>query len=511
MVLPYLLSMLTACDPHDAEVSGDYAIYFGAATSDNLERLRLQYDPPACEYEQSDPALPTEDEAKDGEEFIDPEGIFSDDCYEQRVAIEKEFQADWDLLPVDCRNLYSGSSSNPDLNPIELRASIIPGFEEDFEDLCCAEALDDDEDNDPDGDMLTTNDCTIIEPKYNTWLNDYAFYLHRGTINSWREEVLYTNEGDLQFTFHTQTPFGDFRVFWVIDPDFQPTECTDVDGESTLQEVDGDWVEGWSNTEEDDEGYTVFMVNAYAYQYSPADLDYWGFDEDWAAGYSGGKFGDEDLYGYAPDYIDYDQDAGKIVPLWVSTDDDGKVQGGYGSAGGEQYEELNCGDDFDPDDNCNRYADYADFNDMLRDNAINGGVTKDGDDVAPLETEFERLGRLPHDEFPWHLKVEDNGWRETLPGEGGEADGLDNWAAISPVYVRFKIDRDKLAAIEPGSLDVPIEGDFQLISSSTSSSNSQALIRASFKITNVQRDIWGYSPTLDTQKREENATPECGE
>ena len=516
MVVSPLLVLLAGCDPHDADITGDYAIYFGERTSDNLERLRLDYDPPSCEYVQSDPRT---DEAD-----IDFEGIFGDDCYQERVDQEKQFQKDWDLTPVDCRSLR-------DLNPIELRDTLIPGFEAEYEAQCCVESFDDgdgdydpdnsNKDNDPDGiliyppdengDSVSNDDCTVMAPIYNTWLNDYAYYLNRGTIESWREEVLYTNEGDLQFTFHTQTAFGDFRIFFVIDPDFQPTECTDVDGKATLQDVDGSWVDGWSAADADDDGYTVFMINAYAYQISPADGDYWFFDEDWSAGYTGGKFGDEDLYGYGEDYVDYDADKGVITPLWVATDDDGQVQGGYGNYGTEQYEELDCGDDFNPDDNCNRYSDYEDFAQMLRDNATNGGTTKDGDKVMPLETEFERLGRLPHDEFGWHIKIEDNSWRETAAGQGSEADGLDNWAALAPVYVRFKTDKDTLAAIEPGSLDSPIEGDFQLMSASTSSSNSQVLVRASFSINNVERDVWGYSPTLDSQKRDENNTAVCGE
>lgn len=514
MVLSSLL-FLAACDPHDAEITGDYAMYLSEATSDNLERLRLDYSPPACEFDQSDPRI---DEAD-----IKYAEIFTDACYQERVALEKQFQEDWDLTPVDCRDLS-------ELNAIELRDSILPGFEEEYEKQCCIESWDDEKgnydaensftDNDPDGvlfpldddgNLQNNNDCTLMEPKYNTWLNDYAFYLNRGKLETWREEVLLTTEGDLLFTAHTQTPFGDFRFFWVIDPKFQPIECVDVDGVSTLRPLDGDWVEGWSNTEPDDEGYTVYMVNAYGYQVSPANGDYWYFNKDWSAAYTGGKFGDEDLFGNGVNYTDYNQGAEVEVPFWVATNDAGEVEGGYGTYPDAQYEELDCGENFNADDECTNFTDYADFRQMVVDNMTNGGTDRSGDIVPPVETEFERLGRLPHDEFPWRVKVEDNSWRPTPEGQGSEATKFDNWVALAPVHIRFKTDRDTLAGLEPGSLDTPIEGDFQLMSASANSSNSQMLIRGEFTITNIERDIWGYSPTLDAQKREENETPVCGE
>jgi hypothetical protein len=500
MAPSFLLALLAGCDPHDATVSGTYAMYFGESTSDNIERLRLDYPPPPCAYEQTDPKI---DEAD-----IDYDKLFTDDCYLQKVEIEERFQKDWGLSVVDCRNLE-------DYNGIELRDAIVPGWEEEYKNYCCEEAFDDDDSNDPEGTIAPFvkdngeigsgfNDCTRRKPTYLGWLDDYSYYLNSGKLETYREEAVITAEGDLQLTFHVDTPFGDFRAVWVVDPDFQPTECTDVDGESTWQKIDGDWLEGWSIAEED-EGYTLFNLNAGTYQLNPSNTgDYWFFNKDWYGGAAAARFADEEFYLYSTDYADPE-----YTPLWVAVNDDGAVTGGYGNYGTEVFTELNC--DIDAGDSCHDYADYADFVQMLRDNMTTGGPDRDDNDVRPADMELENYGRLAHEEFGWHIKVEDNSWRPTAVGEGDRAEGFDGWAGLNPSWVRFEAEPDTIRALEPGSLDKPLKGEFQLYLSSLSTSASQLLVTGSFEITDIERDVWGYSPTLDEIKREENDTPECGE
>ena len=488
MALPFVLSLLVACDPHDATISGTYTTYFAESTSENILRLRESLSQPACEYVQSDPRTPKPD--------IDLEGIFSDECYAERVALEKEFQEKWELTPLDCRTLT-------DYNAIELRDAIIPGWDTEYEAQCCAESWDDDESNDPDGNMLTPEDCTVRQPPYLYWLTEHSFYVDNKPLDTWREEVVMTSEGDLQMTIHVNTRFGDYRVGWVIDPDFQPTECTEVDGKTTLQEIDGNWVEGWSNSNEEDEGYSTFFLNGGSIQINPSNTgDYWYLDEDWYAGYGFSRFGDETFYLYSTDYFDP-----AYTPLWVSTDDDGRVTGGYGNYGTEVFEELNCSGD---GDNCNGYADYADLVAMARDNFNNGGENQAGDYVAPVDEELERYGLVSRADQPFHVKVEDNSWRPTAPGEGGDAVGFDGWVGLNPAWVRFKATQDEMAALEVGSLDKPLEGEFQIYLFSLSTASVQ-IVNGSFKINNIQNDRWGFSPTLDDVKRAENATPACGE
>ncbi len=488
MALPFVLSLLVACDPHDAEISGTYTTYFAESTSENILRIRESLDQPACEYVQSDPRTPKPD--------IDEDAIFTDPCYAERVAVETDFQAEWDLTPLDCRNLS-------DYNAIELRAAIIPDWERQYEAQCCVESWDDDDSNDPDGNLLTFEDCTRRTPTYVSELADVGYYVDNKPLDTWREEVVMTSEGDIQMTIHVTTRFGDFRVGWVIDPDFQPTECTEVDGKTSLQEIDGNWIEGWSNSNEEDEGYTVFFLNGNSAQINPSSTDdYWILDEDWNAGYGFSRLGDETFYLYSTDYY-----FPSYTPFWVATNDDGQVTGGYGNFGTEIFEELNCSGD---GDNCNGFADYEDFVQMFRDNMNNGGENQAGDYVSPVDEELELYGLVSRDDQPFHMKVEDNSWRPTLPGEGGDAVGFDGWVGINPSWVRLKATQAEIAALEAGTLDKPLEGEFQVYLVSVSTASRQ-FVNGSFKINNIQTDRWGYAPTLDDVKRAENATPACGE
>ena len=503
MALPFFMAILAGCDPHDGSVNANYAMYFASATSDNILRTKAEEDPVTCSFEQSDPL------SKD----IDDTTIFTDDCWKQKVDAEKQYQEKWNLTPLDCRTFggdpYGGNS-------IRIRDGIVPGWETEYEAYCCEESYDADTSNDPDGDMLTPDDCTVRQPKYLDWLTSKSFYLNTGKVESWREEAVLTAEGDLQFTIHMDTPFGDARFGFVVDPNFQPTQCVDVDGVSTEQSLwgDGDWVAGWSGAEAD-AGYTVYNINAGTYQINPNNTgEYWIFDEDWqaAAGYS--RFADENAYIYSTDYADYtyDNDGNAVFdPYYVFRDDDGQVipDAGYGSYGGEHYEELNCGGD--GQDGCAQYKDYADFVEMLQDNFNNGGTDRDGNTVEPVDNELQNYGNLSQDDFNFHVRVEDNGWRQTLPGEGGDPQGLDGWSGVNPSYVRFKTTEEKLQAIEPGTLDSPLEGDFQLYLTSADTTGSVWFFSGSFTIETVERDTWGYSPELDVLKRDENSTPTCGE
>lgn len=506
MTLPFVLSLLVGCDPHDATVSGDFAMYFAQATSSNILRVKQDYDPVACDYSLTDPLDEALDDMEEGDFLAN---LFEeDDCWADHVAAEEQFQADYNLKPIDCRT-FDGAPYNG--NAVRIRDSLIPGWEEQYEDFCCAEAHDDDADNDPDGNIFTTDDCTVRRGRYSTFPTEKAFYLHTGNLDSYRQEALLTAEGDLQLTVHVTTQFGDMRFGWVIDPDFSPTECVeDENGKAVEQSLfeDGNWIDGWSQNDPD--GMTVYYLNAGAVQANPNKVDdYWYFHRTWSAGAGFSRFGDEDAYMFSTDYIDYALDeAGNysVNPMWVGTDDDGNVVSGYGNYGTEQYPELNCGDG----DSCARYDDYADFYQGMVDNFNNGGVTRDDEEVIAVDRELEELAGLPHDDFPFNVKMEDNSWRHTAEGAGTDASGFDGWVSANPNWVRFNWSREDLAAITTGTLSKPLKGDFQLYMYSSDNTGSVWFYRGEFEITKVAEDVWGYDE-LDEIKRAENETPECGE
>ncbi|MSQ03190.1 MAG: hypothetical protein EXR71_15085 [Myxococcales bacterium] len=497
MSLPLVLALLGGCDPHDATFQGTYAMYFAAATSSNMQRLRRDETAVQCEYTQKDPLA----------DDIDPEQIFADDCWAEKAKAEKAFQDAYDLTPFDCRTFGEPPYSD---NPVRIRDALLPGWDGQYEDFCCVEAHDDDPDNDPDGDVLTPDDCTVQQARYLNFFDDKAFYLNQGDVVTWREEALITSEGDLQLTLHMNTKFGDVRFGWVIKPGFQPTECVDIDGVATERNVfdDGNWVDGWSASYEEDAGYSVYMLNAGATQVNPSNTgDYWYFDRTWLAGASFSRFADEDAYMYTSDYADYS--AAGNAPLWVGVDDDGHTVSGYGVGdgyGSEQYPELNCGKD---GDSCNT-SDYADFVQLLKDNFNTGGVDNADVSYAPVQDELANYAGLSRDDFPFTIKIEDNSWRTTAAGEGTSAEGFDNWSSINPGWVRLKGTRAELEALEPGTLDAPLVGDFQVMFYSSDSSGSVWAMNGSFEISKIGEDVWGADTGLDELKRIENETPECG-
>lgn len=493
MAVPFVLTLLLACDPHDAEVNASYAVYLGEGTSPNVIYLRSSQVTKPCAYE------------KTGEE------VFDDDCYAKQVKEEEAFAKKLGATALDCRNLQGST-------PGELRDARLKGF--DYEANCCEESLDDDGANDPDGSELTEDDCTPISPVYFDWLDDNAYYVVTGKADSndadtYREEVVLTSEGDLQMTVHTHTTFGDFRFGWVIDPKFQPQTCTeDENGKTTLEDVDGDWIAGWSGAA-DSEGWTTVMLNTGASQQNPSALadTPWYFDDSWDAGVAFGRMENEEFYQttFPTDYADTHAataDAPYGIPLWVGQNDDGSINRtvGYGSlqgfSGDYTFDKFDCLND------CNGYTDYADFYAAVHGRVIDGGKSG-GKTIYPFNDEFERYGQVSQKDVPVTIQVEDNSWRPAETDAIDHPEGLNGWVGIAPSYVRFKGDV-KLADLKAGKLDKPLEGEFQLYRASVSTS-SKMMIHGSFTINNIAEDVWGKSDTLEHEKRVENKTPTCGE
>lgn len=228
-LLPLALGALAGCSPQDGEVTGSYALYMAAESSQNIEELKARRVP-----------------------------FNSDDAGERADAYDN-----LGMYPVDCR-------------PLDDEAARLA-----------------------DADYA---DCTR-DPNWYGWLDDFSYYVKEGELKPYRVEAVITSEHDIQLTAHIDIPkFGDFRFGWVIDPDFQPQVCVDKADNSgaELVPVDGDWLGGWS---EGVDG-TLFHLNAFSYQLNPANhQDYWTIDQTWMAGYTFGRFAEEEFYGRSTDYI----------------------------------------------------------------------------------------------------------------------------------------------------------------------------------------------------------------
>lgn len=416
--------LLVACTPQDAEVTADYAIFFGAESSENIDRLNRT-------------------------------GV---DVAERTTGLG--------LTPIDCRDL-SGYEAE------EIADLRLAGV--DFGADCCVS-----------GSGETCDE--YLPPKWFTWLDDYSYYLKEGKVEPWRTEAVITTEGDFQLTVHMDVEkFGDFRFGWVIDPDFAPQACVDGEGGAELQPVDGDWLAGWSASEESG---TLWHLNAGAFQTNPSNNGTgWYFDQDWMAGDSFARFADEPLYSLPTLYTDE-----YYRPFYVNT---------YASECRDGNDNDDDGVADDDDSNC-AISDFEDGSSV----PVPRGIDPDRALATWVEatneyftTDVTDLADYGKSAFPFQMKVEDNTWRTV----DDEASGLDNWLGVSHSWVR--IDNPADIKLHP---DNPITGEFQIYLESVAAA-TKLMVRGTFSITEVREDVWGYEfGTLEEVKREQNGTAECG-
>lgn len=353
--------------------------------------------------------------------------------------------------------------------------------------------------------------CDAVEAlSWQTWIQDDGFYTLSDEIVAWRTDALINGEGDLQLTVHHDLGKGeDFRFAFSIDPDFAPSECTsDESGNLSLEHEDGaSWLEKWS---EDEDGYTIYYLNAGAYQLNPNDTSsYWSFDSDWLAGIGVAKFGDDDFYSYGVDYNWSDPN----YPVYVYCED---------SRSGdllldecmewdtidERVAELNAagartGDCQSEAVSYNTRLFYSTgwYSPYCEEGPVVGGKEAYRDAIAE---ELRAETQVWSDEMTqvygadaFEFRVEDNAWREI-----DDADqGLDAWVDVHTSWVRIKDG----ATLEVGGA---AEGDFQIYFYGAES-GSHTLVRGTFKIDEIKGDKWAYED-LDAVKREENGTEYCG-
>jgi len=329
-------------------------------------------------------------------------------------------------------------------------------------------------------------DCAGQSTVWFPWLQFYSYYLKEGKFDDtiWRTEALLTSEGDLQLTIHSRIEdYGDVRFGWVIKPDFQPKICNGTeDGGAILEDIDGDWLQNWSD-HPDDAGYTVWNLNANSFQFNPNNTDdYWGFLPEWEAGYSFGRFGDEDLAHHASDYNDMSGENGEF---WVSAADPsyGSRPLYYPAVANGQYKV--------------RPQNGAGVDDFP--GASDKTLEEWSDSIQAYLTDNNDLSRMVGSDFPISYRVNSNAWR---PADALEP-GMDQWAEVDLGYVRIKNPQD----IAAGKLKNPVTGDFQIYLEGANSA-SKLFIKGSFTIDHISEDTF-YNPTLEAAKVEENQPSRC--
>jgi hypothetical protein len=410
-----------ACTPQNAELTGDFTAFLSDVASVTLQRGDVKLDE-----------------------------------FERRYA-------------VDCRQ-FATARSDAEVEALRLN-NRLP--------VCRGDVAED-------GTVLGREDWP---PPHERWVDDDGFVVVGDQFDPWRAEAIITSEGDVQLGFHQRLPGGkDFRFALVIDPDFQPRECAQSeDGQSVVfQEVDGDWVANWSEDLGDDEQGRLFYLNANSYQFNPAPndgpgasaADQWFLPNEWMAGYSRGRFADDEFrsrptrYAAPETYLAF-QDA-------ENSGDDGAVD----------YSSLFF---------CEWFGEEIDPNFEVFDACHAARIAEARTIAEEVEEEYALIG-IPVDAAglpSMKPRIHTNLWRDP---DGHDA-GLDGWTELHYSWVRF----DPGAELETGG---SATGEFQIVFDAFESP-SRFFVRGSFKVDRFKRDTWttAYLPAV---KFEENGTEFCG-
>lgn len=335
------------------------------------------------------------------------------------------------------------------------------------------------------------------------WLERDGYEVFGDPLDAFRGEAIVTTEGDLQLTFHHRLSAQEsFRFHVVVDPDFQPRECRQVDDEGNVEyvQIDGDWIQNWSEDTGDDS--TMFYLNAASYQFNP-DQEIlstqgspdrtWFLPNEWQAGYAHAWFGDDQL---------------RLRPARYAT------PAAYFSFEAEQADffgeaSLTVGDLY--------YWDA--YNTYLFEAAVRGDETPPGSgfcgtaeectqlqaeraewDSEGVVDEYALVGLPVDDEsLPTMAPlVHSNAWREV----DSFAAGMDGWTELHHNWIKF----DAGSGFEVGD---SASGEFALVFDAFDS-RSTVFVRGTFDIDKIKRDTWG-TDYLPAEKFEENDTVLCGE
>ena len=327
-------------------------------------------------------------------------------------------------------------------------------------------------------DLVGTADRTV---SHEGWINLDGFHVVHENLNPWRGEAVMTSENDLHLVFHHRLNSGeDMRFAIAVDPFFKPRICEQTeDGGVAWSDIDGDWMAKWSEQIGDEnfagEGTsgTLIPLNSGAYQFNPnptEDAEPWYFPDEWAAGYSQGRWGPEIMvmrttrYGKPSAYSSFEEDGADLNEdrdlFYVNI-----AEGVEGS-------------------NVTEYQEMLD------------GVRQISNETQEEFTWFFPEGLEPPNYSPF---VVDNGWRVS----DGRNAGLDGWGELHYNWVRL----DQAGAdIGIGS---PVSGEFRLLYKGVDS-GSRLLIEGRFNVEKVKKDTWTVDELLP-QKYEENQTVLCGE
>jgi len=427
--------LASACAPDDAEIKGSWHVWLAANSSNTVENEDIpNIDDASTHFE----CVRTWDLEKErwADGYIGPEDI-----------------NDWDdpkYVGGPCQATVAddgGTEDDPSDDTYELYPGLVADEGEDptyLEEVCTQEMM-----------AKFVEDCGPIQDATGSsyFLAEDGYYAMQGDLDAWRTEAILTGENELQIALHQRIAGEDWHFIWVIDPDHNPVRCdsNETGGAEIVQIGGNNWVEEWSA---DEDGHSIYYINAGAYQTPDQGDTYWYFPRHWSSGFGYSKFIGEEFL--------------SMPPVILNTL----------SSVSEELDYPDVNDDGVPDEQAANIAQEYVTADIDRSEWVNnaGAYTSD-----------------------WELdiKVEDNLWRplDTVPS------GLDGWTERNYSWVRIADGSD----IKEGG---KVSGDFQLMLTGLES-NSRMIVRGEFKVDELRIDKWAY-PVLEEEKRaEENGSEFC--
>ena len=336
----------------------------------------------------------------------------------------------------------------------------------------------------------------IQENTFHTFLFEDGVYFLDGDIEPTRTEAYIHGENDLQINLMQKIQNGqEFRFMVSVATDFAPTLClSDGDG-SSIQPVDGDWIEEWST---DEDGSRIYYLNAGGFQVNQAASDsnntFWYNITDWSSGFGFANYAGEEFYsvpgGFGNYNVDGDGNANWRGQAYTFAD-----VGEAGFLALTETEHSSLGD----------YAEENGLDLPLDPDAFQAAA----ESIGLWDTIVERRELLTAEADLWQqelriagaasgdcndgglcyeTKVEDNAWRSV----DATLSGLDGWMEMHSSWVRF----DAGSKLEVGG---SASGDYQVLFRGELT-QSVILVKGTFNIEEIKEDRWSYG-FLEDEKR----------
>ena len=389
MVLVTMALALGGCNPQDAEVEGNFFAWLSTGSSPSVVSGDL------------DAAL---------------KGAVVYECAKGWNKTDQE----WDLG-------YVGPREGDDLSDPKWIGGACPEDENGEFASYCADFV---EEMDAECERINNKDSTV------SWLGEDSFYGMKGELDPWRSWVTLNGEGDLQLAVHHDLGNGqDMRFQFVISSDYAPIECvTDESGEARIEYIDdARWEDEYSA---DEDGYTIYYLNAGAAQPDPVDDGvYWYLPAEWISGVGYTKFGGDEGYTIPPDYFNGVEDHSAV--------------------------------------------DYDAYLDVIA--TTQAAALLQSREMTEIAGTY--LGDAADPSWRFTNKVEDNLWRP-VSDFPGSFDGLDGWVEQQHSWVRVK----NGSKMEAGG---EVEGDYQIYMQGVDSS-SRFVLTGKFKTLKIREDTKAY-------------------